>query len=311
MPLSYDDLAHFYTEHLINSTPKPLTFKPDKEMGEGTPEPEELKYRQELLDLANRLFKVIGKRFKSITNPNDLIKKLDGDINDAILEGQNIILKTLPNTWNDSVNNGIKVLKRLNSKESYDKSQINTDSKDLIIQQQQMNIEDIFLKLRGRLRQRININAIYKNDKAPSHLANSLTNTVGYPKNWTPCMIETYKANPTLSEEELRDLCSDRDWETDFQDVQSNLDKMGLFGWLTTNHLAFYSALLFGSVIIGEIIADWVSQGDDRVCDECLEREAGSPYSIFDSIWTDIPHFGCRCWMDNIRLRSEVRDEVI
>jgi hypothetical protein len=122
-------------------------------------------------------------------------------------------------------------------------------------------------------------------------------------------MIKLHEQEPDLTEDELREQCEG--WENGFNDAQNNLDKLGLFGWLTTNHLAFYSTLLWGTVLVGEIIADWVTEGDDRVCDECLENEANSPYSIFDKIWLIIVHFGCRCWMDNIRLAIQSRDEII
>src|SRR5574343_623144 len=81
---------------------KPLTFKPDKLMGEGEATPEELSYRQDLLDLLGRLYKVVGKRFKTITNPSDLIRKIDSDVNDFISEGQQVVLNHIPKTRNNS-----------------------------------------------------------------------------------------------------------------------------------------------------------------------------------------------------------------
>src|SRR5574343_1512076 len=155
---------------------KPLTFKPDKLMGEGEATPEELAYRQDLLDLLGRLYKVVGKRFKTITNPSDLIRKIDSDVNDFIAEGQQVVLNHIPKTWNNSQEQGMQTLKRLDGKKKFDETKIATDQKDLIIQQQQMNIEDIGLRLRGRLRQTININAIRDSDKTPSHLTNHLIN---------------------------------------------------------------------------------------------------------------------------------------
>ncbi len=300
MPLSYNDLANFYTCHLINSTPKPLNFKPDLEMGEGTPTPEEVEYRQALLDLANRLYKVVKGRFKTITNTQDLIRKIDNDINDFILEGQKVVLQYIPQSWNQSQEEGMSKLEKIGKSKQFDESKIDDNKRDLIIQQQQANVEDIGLRLRGRIRQYIYIKDVQDNKNVQT-LLNSLTNAT-YPKSWTKCMIEEYKADPTLTEEELRNICEGTEWEDEFQDVQDNLDKVGLFGWVASHKAAMIATMAMGTSVLGSLVADWVTVGDDRVCEECQDLEANSPYSVLN--WPESPHFGCRCSMENVRLEA-------
>lgn len=288
-------------EEIINTLPKrELTWTPDENMGEGQATTEELSYRQDLLDLGNRLFKAVGKIMDADYTYSVQIQKIDIAINDFIQEGQKLVLKQIPKTWNDSVEKGMNTLQRIKRSNKYDEDQIQTQSKDLIISQQQMNIEDIALRVRGRLRQQILIDEIHTTPPTPSHINNTITNAIPRP-NWTQCMIDLNKTSPNLTEEELRDECS-REWETGFSDVEQNLDKMGLAGWLWANKLALISTLAMGTAVIGDLIADWVSQQDDRVCEDCLELEAGSPYSVLS--WPDEPHFGCRCEMQNIRLES-------
>jgi hypothetical protein len=301
-PSNYDNLVNFFINNLINSMDKPLTFKPDLSMGEGVPTPEEVQYRQDLLKLAKDLYKKIEGTINQNLPVNDKIRKIDAYINDFILEGQKVVLQHIPRTWNNAEKEGMRKLESLAPEKDFQEKKINTSPKDLIIQQQQMNIEDIGLKLRGRIRQYLNIKAIKTEDKTPSHLTNTLTNAVPTSK-WTRCMIDLSQTDPSLTEQELREACEEREWESYFGDVENSTDKLGLFGWITANQLGLLAALTMGTVIIGDLVADWVSQGDDRVCDECLELEANSPYSVL--AWPESPHFGCRCELQNIRLITE------
>lgn len=298
--LTYNDLSNFYVQTLINSAQKPLTFEPDLNLGEGGATDEEIIYRQELLDLAQTLYKNIESTININQQVNDKIRKIDSYINDFILEGQKAVLKHIPRTWNDGINEGLTTLEEIAPEKKFTEDKIIDTTKDLIIQQQQMNIEDIGLKLRGRIRQYLNIQAIRKNDKTPSHLTNTLTNATPTSK-WTRCMIDLAQTDPGLTEEELRELCEDREWESYFEDVQDNIDKLGLFGFLTAHKEAVASALIIGVGVVGDLVADWTTQGDDRVCDDCAALE-GQTFSVLD--WPEDQHFGDRCYMDNIRLAS-------
>lgn len=42
-----------------------------------------------------------------------------------------------------------------------------------------------------------------------------------------------------------------------------------------------------------DLYLNWVTMGDDLVCEECLEYEAGSPYPV--DLFPHIPHPFCRC----------------
>lgn len=302
MTLSYTDLANFYVWYILTNTPRRLDFKPDTSMGEGKATPEELEYREALLDLVGRLFKVIGKTMKQDLNLTDKIKKVDLDINDFIMEGQKTVIQYIPETWNAGVDEGLSILQKIGKSKDIRKDKVQTEQRDLVIQQQQMNIEDIGLRLRGRLRQRLNIAAIRGNkNKIPSHLNNTLINAA-YPPGWTRCMIEMHREDSGLSEDMLRELCLEMDWMDDFNDTQTNTDKMGMAGWLWAHKEALLASTIIGTAVLGDLIGDWVTVGDENVCEDCLDLEARSPYSVLE--WPDEPHFGCRCSMENIRLAS-------
>lgn len=280
-----------------------LDFQPNKNLGEGQATPEELKYREDLLKLTEQLYKDTTKVLNSNSTPDEQIKEINKLIDTFISEGQDLVNTSLPETWDKGVNDGIKELKNIDNKKSYNTKKIQTNKLDLILQQQLFNIEDIGLKLRGRLRQFILINAIQEpNDTS---VEKSIILKATPTSKWTKCMLQMHTRYPHMSEEELRTEC-EKEIEPAFQDVQDNIDKMGLFGWLTTHHEAFLGTLMMGAMVLGDLIADWVTMGDERVCEECQEAESKGPYSIFDAIWSLLIHFGCRCWMDNIRLATSV-----
>jgi hypothetical protein len=269
-------------------------FKPNKNLGEGEAPENEIKYRQTLLDLLNQLY----DDTKDLKSVNDL-DEIDDLINQFITDCNQLIDDSITSQWNNGVKEGLSELKGINNKKKFNTDNIDTTKKALIIQQQQCNIEDIAFKLRGKLRQSIMITAIKQPYKQTSTKTDNVTKAK-YPSTWTQCMIQLFKKNPKLTEDELYFEC---ERTTAFNDAQQNTDKLGLYGFITAHEEAMLGTLIAGSTIIGDMVADWVSVGDDNVCDECLEREANGPYSIFDNIWNDT-HFGCRCWMENIRLPS-------
>ncbi len=276
-----------------------LTFTPDKDIGEGTATKEEYAYRQELLNLLEDLHGDVEDIIKNDDEPLDKIEDIDKLIDTFIEDGKDIVNETIQNTWDDGVDDATNTLNEIDDDKNTATINPDTSQLDLIIQQQLMNIEDIGLKLRGRLRQFILVQAINTQtitttkNKAIKKASPTPSST------WTECMRELHKLQPQLSETELRDQC---EWDRSFEDAEENMDKMGVFGWLEAHKEAILGTLIIGTSIIGDLIADWVTMGDENVCENCQDAEAGSPYSILDPIWQILIHFGCRCWMDNIRL---------
>lgn len=292
-----------------------LDFKPNENLGEGKATPEELKYRQEILDLGDEFLKGTDKVINSKSSPTQQLEEIDKLANTYITDGQKLIKSKLPDEWDNTTDEGIKILKKLDSKKKYNPKKIETIKKDLILQHSLFNIEDIGLKARGRLRQYILLNAIQSpNDTS---LEKSIITKATSTSNWTPCMIQLHRTQPELSEQELRDECNQQ-WQNAFTDLQDNSDKLGLFGWLTTHKEALLASLIMGVSILGEIVADFATcedlgtcdpkenpgPGEDGpVCDDCLSL-SGETFSILDAIWSIIIHFGCRCGMMNIRLQT-------
>jgi len=274
--------------------PPKLNFKPNENLGEGQAGEEELEYRQSLLDLLANLHNSINKVIFTDKTHLDKIKLIDKLINSFISDGQELADETIPKTWDDGVKEGIKQLKKLNSKNKYNIKSIDTTKKELIHQQQHLNIQKIGINLKLF----ILINFI-NDHKTPTKSKKSVDKATPKPT-WTECMRQLNKEDPSLTEEELIEWCDE--WNSGFIDAQNNLDKAGLFGWLETHKEALLGTLIMGVGIIGDLIADWVSVGDENVCDECLDLEAKSPHHITE--WPSDPHFGCRCEQQNIRLAS-------
>jgi len=96
------------------------------------------------------------------------------------------------------------------------------------------------------------------------------------------------KKKPTPEED------MDDNIDSGFQKSQDRLDLMGLSGFVESNKAGMLSVYAAGGILLGEVIyVEWVSAGDDQVCDDCDELEAGSPYAVND--YPATPHPGCRC----------------
>jgi hypothetical protein len=275
-----------------------LTFKPDKDIGEGTATKEELEYRKELLSLLEKLYEEINKFIWKKEAPIKKLDKIEKLIDKFVVNGQKLVEKSIPQIWDEGIDEGLNELEKIDSESEYKIDKIDDSKQGLIREQQTRNIRKIGNNLLGRLEQLILINTINEN-KAPSKQKKSIQKAVPT-SNWTECMRQLNKEDSTLTVDELRDYCES--YESAFNEAQNNTDKAGMWGWLAAHREALLSALIMGTGILGDLIADWVTWGDDRVCDECLELEAKSPYSILS--WPSEPHFGCRCEQQNVRLAS-------
>lgn len=239
-------------------------FLPDEQMGEGQASPEEHDYRSELLGILALSFPVItGILQNKELLPEQKISQIDNELSSFTTRAEALIGRSLPQTWKDAVTEANNKLKEL--KPGIKDVKADKNQLQLIEAQQNNNIQDISNFLRGRLTQGLmmdEIDGVYGD-----HQSN-----IDY-------------LNPA------------------FNGAQNRLDQMGMYGYLKTHHLGMLTGLMAGSLIMGALlIADWVTMGDDKVCDECQEMEAGSPYSVME--WPEERHFGDRCWMDNIRIEG-------
>lgn len=285
-------------------TPK-LTFEPNENIGEGGATSEELAYRQELLDLLKELYEDVNEIINQDKGPLDKIRRIDFLIDTFISDGQDIVNEVIPQTWDDGVDEAITTLEEIDDTEDFDTNEADTEKLDLILQQQLMNIEDIGLRLRGRIRQSILVNAIQRPLQEAQQQNKAITKKASkkYPASWTPCMIQIARRESNLTEDELREQCI---WESGFIEAEENTDKTGVWGWIEANKEALLAGLIMGAGIVGDLIADWATcedlnncPSDGPVCDEC-QAMSGETYYL--TAWPGEPHFGCRCGMDNIRL---------
>lgn len=276
-----------------------LTFKPDEDIGEGTATKEEYAYRQQLLNLLKDLHSDVEDVIKNDDEPLEKIEDVDKLIDSFIDDGQDIVNETIQDTWDEGIEQAIDTLNDIDDDKNNDTINPDTDKLDLILQQQLFNIEDVGLKIRGRIRQFILVQAI--NQQPTTDTKNKTIKKASPTPNstWTECMRELHRLQPKLTETELRDQC---EWDRSFVDAESNIDKMGVWGWIMAHEGSILATLIIGTGVIGDLIADWVTVGDDSVCDVCLDLESNNPYSVLD--WPSDPHFGCRCEKENVRLAS-------
>lgn len=136
--------------------PPELSFKPDLDMGEGKPRELELAYRRVLLLELERVYKEFDKILSSSGTVDDRIKRLDLLIQGFIKAGKILALKHVTDCFMDGVEATTDALIKL---EILKERRVETDLADLedLIKQQQDNVEDIGLRLRGRLRQRLRL----------------------------------------------------------------------------------------------------------------------------------------------------------
>lgn len=134
------------------------TFKPNKDLGEGRSSEENLAYRQELLDLLENVYKDSKDVLNSKRNPNIKIGMIDKIIEDYISDGKKLIESQITEAYTDGAKYAAAQLKKLGAKPP--KIEKNPERLDSLIRQQQMNLEDSALTLRGRLRQLINVSDV-------------------------------------------------------------------------------------------------------------------------------------------------------
>ena len=133
------------------------SFTPNTNLGEGNATIRNLQYRQQLLSLLKDAVytPVVDMLNDPNQSPDQRITFIDKCIDDYISKG-NIMVET---TMNDSYSKGCDIAesKLKAAGVPIPKRVANPPRVQSIIRQQQMNIEDIGLSLRGRLRQLVNV----------------------------------------------------------------------------------------------------------------------------------------------------------
>lgn len=235
-------------------------FLPDEDMGEGEASEDELDYRAELLLLLAGIAPALTKIVKSDDSISDKEKAISDILSDFQSDAEELIDERIGAAFNGAVENANQTLQDL--EKGIKKVKGDKNQLSAIENQQKANIKDIASTLEGKLMMGLNMDEV---------------NTI-------------YAGKPDFSY-----------IETALLQAQTRLDGMGMYGYLQGNMQGGLTALTAGTVLLGEmIVADWVTVGDENVCEDCLELEAGSPYPVID--WPEDPHFGCRCDRENERL---------
>src|SRR5574343_591651 len=146
MPLSYDDLANWYTQHLLNSTPRELTFKPNPNLGEGQASQREWDYREEILSLLQRLYRAIKKVEQTSLSDEEKARKRDIMINDFIREGKVLVKEHIQKVFKEQNQMAIDKLKELDI--TAKKPTIPSDAQAALIEWQMFTVEKIGETLR-------------------------------------------------------------------------------------------------------------------------------------------------------------------
>jgi hypothetical protein len=83
-----------------------LTFKPDKDIGEGTATKEELEYRKELLSLLEKLYEEINKFIWKKEDPIKKLDKIEKLIDKFVVNGQKLVEKSIPQILDEGIDEG-------------------------------------------------------------------------------------------------------------------------------------------------------------------------------------------------------------
>jgi 5-methylcytosine-specific restriction endonuclease McrBC regulatory subunit McrC len=118
-PFTYDQLADFYTQTILNSLAdeKAPDFKANPRTGEGIATADELRYRQDFLDLLGDLYKNIKQiETNKETTSDDKIRKQEILINDFVKQAQTLAKDSLTKMYEKGTEQAITKLGKLNIK---------------------------------------------------------------------------------------------------------------------------------------------------------------------------------------------------
>lgn len=249
-------------------------FEIDENIGEGEASPAEKKYRQELLTLIAAIFPAIKKIIKSNDSLETKIKKIDKQLATFKEKANSLARKSVDSNFKSGVAKANENLDKIF--DDIKKIRADQAAMNAILEQQLYNIEDITNYLRGRL-----IQGLYMDE------------------------VNSVYSQDKRDETFLYGV---------FNEAQSRLDKMGVFGYLKSFDMGNLTTLLAGAALMGAVLeADWVTceemgtcaptddpEGDGPVCEDCLALAENGPYLL--TAWPEEPHFGCRCGRRNVRI---------
>lgn len=249
--------------HHLHQASKP-DFKPNPNLGEGSASKEEKDYRKEVLALLALLYTPISKIAKdSKLSLDEKIIKTNNLIETNAAKYGQVIVKNTKTIFDSAVTSANNDLKKIDK--NLKKLAPSQGYLDRVQQQQRSNAMHILDALQGKIEMGLFMDEI--NDD----------------------LREDYEYNYAYVDDA-------------FNESKNRLDGMGWYGWTKSNEAGLIGTFALGAAILGDLVADWVSMGDDKTCEDCFELEANSPYSVLS--WPVEPHFGCRCGMKNIRLEN-------
>jgi hypothetical protein len=273
------------------------TFDVDEEKGETKPTQEQVDYRQKLLDSLHDLYDDAKKTiYNNALTADNKTANIDNYVQTFINDTQASVKNTIQTRYQDGYNsmNGYLTKAKV-TPPAQAKEQPRLQS---ILRQQLQNVEDIGLIIRGRLRQKVNMNDVqsYYHYTSPKKLKQAQSD-------WTPCMKQQHQLHPDWSEEELESYCEeDNSIDNVFNTASDNLDQLGMFGWLESFMAGYLVAgLLATSLIAGlKIELPWLTCEDNGnctlngPCDDCSATAAAGPYPI-DNFPPSTLHDLCQC----------------
>jgi hypothetical protein len=302
------DIVSVIVDETLNSIQEAAkdtpTFTPNPNLGEGKSTQPNLDHRQNLLDHLSDVDKELSKVIESDATADDKNQQIDNSINKFISTVQNENTTMVNGRWDDgwSLMNGYLEKAKIKINKPINPSRLQS-----ILRQQNQNIEDLALRLRGRLRQIVNladIRSYYQQDKPFKQSLCTLKEDVQPQSDWSACMLALHKNNPDMSADELEEHCGEDDGNTynaAFNQAQLQLDTLGLFGWLESFFSSFLGAGLLAMTLYSTLTIElpWLTCDDtgncvrNGPCEDCIALAASGPYPINN--YPSVPHDLCQC----------------
>ena len=262
------------------------TFVPNPRMGEGTATPDEMKYRKALIYNLDEIYEPI---INTIHSNIPTLSKIDK----AKIYIDQFVVKNKREADLQTHSFFYKAVLDANSRLHKLKPNLPTIHPDYtklepIKNQQVTNVPDIGNYLLGRISQALMINEIQK------QIADDVYNSNVFVELREDSEDDDTDPEPSKKKKKKPDDELDDNIDGAFNESQNRLDLMGLTGYVESNRIGQLSTYIAAGLLLGEVIyVEWVSAGDDHVCDDCDELEAGSPYPA--NSYPSSPHPGCRC----------------
>lgn len=248
----------YYGYSVTASVKEEPSFEPNSNLGEGEASEDEMDYRTALLALLAAIFPQITKIVKdNKLTTNEKTSQIDSIIDNYAKQSEDDIKQYTQDIYDKAVTTANSNLKKIDPKIKT----LTPDFKSLdVIQTQQIkNIESVSNQLKGKLIQGL--------------LMGDINNSM--------------RKNPEKIQYEFIDGA--------FKEAQDRLDGTGWYGWYKSKEGGLLSTYMMGNDILGALVADWITAGDENVCEDCQAMADNGPYSVLN--WPPEQHFGDRCEM--------------